>query len=222
MRDSGDKYMKPGAFMPAASRFGMMGQVDRWVISKLFNDYSHIFMQNPDIVMNINLSAQSIDDDLMADFITQLLDKTVINPNQVCFEIAETVLINHYSSACLFIEQIGQFGCAFAIDDFGSGLSSFSYLKSIKIDFLKIDGDLIRDVCDDLIDKTMIESIHTMGHLLGIKSIAECADSEAIINEIRQIGIDYAQGYYLGDPVSLDNFTNLKPECTSRTGAYIN
>ncbi len=222
MLDIEDNYLKPGAFIPTASRFGMMAQIDRWVISKLFNDYSHVFMQNPDLVMSINLSAQSVSDELMIDFISRQLETSVVSPHQICFEIAETILINQFSSARLFIEQIGSLGCAFALDDFGSGLSSFSYLKGIGVDFLKIDGDLIRDVCDDVIDRTMIESINTMGHLLGIKSIAECADSEQIIHEIRQLGIDYAQGYYLGDPVSMNKFTNLKSETFSQPGALIN
>lgn len=222
MLDAENQFLTPGAFIPPANRFGLMGQVDRWVIRKLFNDYSHIFMQNPDLVMSINLSAQSITDDLMIEFIAQLFEKTVISPHQICFEIAETVLTNHFSSASLFVEQVSRLGCAFALDDFGSGLSSFSYLKNLKIDFLKIDGDLIRDVCVDIVDRTMVESINTMGHLLGIRSIAECADSEAIIQEIKQLGIDYAQGYYLGDPVSLDNFTNLKSDNLNFPGVFIN
>lgn len=222
MLDTEDKYLKPGAFIPTASRFGMMGQIDRWVIGKLFNDYSHVFMQNPDLVMNINLSVQAVSDELTIDFISRQFETSVVSPHQICFEITETILTNHFSSARLFIEQIGSLGCACALDDFGSGLSSFSYLKGIGVDFLKIDGDLIRDICDDVVDRTMIESINTMAHLLGIKTIAKCADSEAIIHEIRQLGIEYAQGYYLGDPVSMDNFTNLKSENFNRPGAFIN
>jgi EAL domain-containing protein (putative c-di-GMP-specific phosphodiesterase class I) len=212
MLDEQDDYITPGAFIPAATRYGLMNKIDRWVIAKLFNDYSHVFMQNSDLVLNLNLSAQSIADDSMIDYVTQLFDTTVILPKQICFEISETVLINNYTSAGLFIEQIGNLGCAFALDNFGSGLSSFAYLKSIKVDFLKIDGDLIRDICDDIVDRTMIESINTMAHLLGVKSIAECADNERVIREIKKLGLDYAQGYFLGDLVSLDNFTNLGSE----------
>ncbi len=222
MLDADGNLLIPGSFIPAANRFGMMGQVDRWVIGKVFSDFSHIFMQNPELVMSINLSAQTIADDMMIEFISQQFEKSVLSPHQICFEIAETVLINHFSSAGLFIEHLNNLGCAIALDDFGSGLSSFSYLKGIKIDFLKINGDLIRDVCDDVIDRTMIESINSLSHLLGIKSIAECADSEAIILEIRRLGIDYAQGYYLGDPVSMGNFTNPKSENLNLRGAIIN
>ncbi len=222
MLDAQGKYLKPGAFIPTASRFGMMAQIDRWVVSKLFNDYSHVFVQNSDLVMSINLSAQAISDDLMIDFISRQFETSIVSPRQVCFEIAENIMTNHFSSARIFIERLRTLGCAFALDDFGSGLSSFSYLKEVGVDFLKIDGDLIRDVCDDVIDRTMVESINTMGHLLGIKSIAECADSEAIIHQIEQLGIDYAQGYYLGDPVSMDKFTNLKSESSIRPGTLIN
>ena len=217
-----DEYISPGAFIPAATRYGMMGKIDRWVIARLFNDYSHIFMQNPNLVLNLNLSAQSVADDSMIDYVRQLFEKTVILPKQICFEISENVLINNLTSAGLFIEQIGDLGCAFALDNFGSGLSSFAYLKNIKVDFLKIDGDLIRDIKDDIVDRTMIESINTMAHLLGIRSIAECADSESVIHEIKKLGLDYAQGYYLGDLVSLDNFTNLGLENQNISGIVIN
>jgi len=209
MLDDQNNFITPGAFIPAAARYGLMNKIDRWVIGKLFSDYSHVFVQNPDMVLNLNLSAQSVADNSMIDFVISLFEHSAISPKQICFEISETVLINNFTSAGLFIVQVGSLGCAFALDNFGSGLSSFSYLKNIKVDFIKIDGDLIRDICDDIVDRTMIESINTMAHLLGVRSIAECADNERVISEIKRLGLDYAQGFYLGDPVLLDDFANL-------------
>lgn len=222
MLDDQDGFITPGAFIPAATRYGLMNKIDRWVIGKLFNDYAHVFVQNPDMVLNLNLSAQSIVDNSMIEFVISLFKQSVILPRQICFEISETILINNFTSAGLFIEQAGSLGCAFAVDNFGSGLSSFSYLKNINVDFVKIDGDLIRDVCDDIVDRTMVGSINTMAHLLGVRSIAECADNERVIAEIRKLELDYAQGFYLGDPVLLDNFTNLNAENRSAFSIQLN
>lgn len=210
MLDADGEYIAAGAFIPAAIRYGLMKQIDRWVIKKLFEGYSHIFMQNPDLVLNLNLSAQSVGDDSLIDYVTHLFGKTVVSPHQICFELSETVLINNFTSAGILIEQLGKLGCAFALDDFGNGLSSFSYLKNTRVDFIKIDGTLIRDICDDKVDRSMVESINTMAHLMDIKTIAECADSEAVIQLLRELELDYAQGYYLGEPVSMDSFTSLK------------
>ena len=220
--DSNEQHISPGAFIPAANRFGLMKQIDRWVVKKVFEDYSHIFMQNPDLVLNLNLSAQSVADDSLVDYINQQFEKTVISPHQICFEIAETVLINNFTNAGILVQRLGGLGCAFALDDFGSGLSSFSHFKNLKIDFIKIDGSLIRDITDDEIDYAMIESINNMGHLLGIKSIAECADSEPVIQALKKMGLDYAQGYYLGEPVSMDKFTNLKASFLNASNIQVN
>ncbi|MCP4430277.1 MAG: EAL domain-containing protein [Gammaproteobacteria bacterium] len=222
MIDLENNDLKPGAFIPSASRYGMMAQVDRWVITRLFKDYSHIFMQNPDLIMSVNLSAQVISDDQLIEFVSDQFNKNVLSPKQICFEIAETTLTNHFSKASRFIEEMCKIGCSIALDDFGSGLSSFSYLKNIKVDFVKIDGDLIRDVGIDIIDKAMVESINTMCHLLDIRTIAKCADSDLVVSEIKQLGIDFAQGYYLGNPVSMDKFTHMKSEGISRPRALIN
>ncbi len=108
------------------------------------------------------------------------------------------------------------------MDNFGSGLSSFSNFKSLKIDLIKIDGALIRDVMDDVVDQAMIESINNMAHLLGIKTVAECADSEAVIQELKKIGLDYAQGYHLSEPVSMNNFTNLQSSSRNISSIKVN
>ncbi len=220
--DKSDEHVSPGAFIPAANRYGLMHQIDRWVIRKVFQDYSHIFMQNPDLVLSLNLSAHAIADVSMIDYVIKLFERTVVSPHQICFEITETVLINNFTSASFFIQQAVSYGCAIAIDDFGSGLSSFSNLKNLKIDLIKIDGALIRDVMDDMVDQAMIDSINNMAHLLGIKTVAECAESEVIIQQLKKMGIDYAQGYHLSEPVSLNNFTNLQSNSRNISSIKVN
>ena len=120
------------------------------------------------------------------------------------------MLTNNFSSISQLIKRLGDLGCSFALDNFGSGLSNFSLIKNLKIDFIKIDGNLVRDISEDAIDKTMVESINTMSHLLGIRTIAECADSEFIIQALKFLGVDFAQGFYLGNPVSMDDASGLE------------
>ena len=181
-----------------------MPQIDRWVIDHVFGSYPHIFMQNPDLVLSLNLSAPSIADDSLAEYILQMFETTVVKPHQICFEIAETALSHNLSGASRLIKRLQTAGCSFALDDFGSGLASFAALKDLKVDFVKIDGNLVRNICSDEVDRTMVKSINAMAHLLGIRTIAESVDDEAAIEQLKSIGVDYAQGYYLGDLVRLD------------------
>jgi diguanylate cyclase (GGDEF)-like protein/PAS domain S-box-containing protein len=204
MLDDTDNVITPGAFLPAATRFGLMPQIDRWVIERVFTSYPHVFMQNPELVLNLNLSASSIADESLGEFILQMFEQTVVKPDQICFEISETTLSHNLASASQLIKCLQAIGCSFALDDFGSGLASFTVLKDLSMDFVKIDGNLIRDICSDEIDFAMVESINSMAHLLNIKTIAESVDGEASIEKLKSIGIDYAQGYYLGNLVQLD------------------
>jgi len=210
MLDQSGNYILPGSFLPAADRFGLMRQIDRWVIDKGCGDYAHLFMQNPNLVLSLNLSASSIDDDSVSEYIEQMMDKSVVQQHQICFEVNETVVTNNFSSISQLIKQLGDLGCSFALDNFGSGLSNFSLIKNLKIDFIKIDGNLVRDISEDAIDKATVESINTMGPLLGIRTIAECADSEFIIKALKFLGVDFALWFYLGNPVSMDDASGLK------------
>ena len=204
MLDEDRNVITPGAFLPAASRFGLMPQIDRWVIDRVFAAYPHIFMQNPELVLSLNLSAPSIADDSLAEFILKMFEKTVVKPHQICFEITETALGHNLANASRLIKRLQTIGCSFALDDFGSGLASFAALKDLHVDFVKIDGNLVRDICCDAVDCAMVESINTMAQLLDTKTIAESVDGEATLARLKSIGIDYAQGYYLGDLVPLE------------------
>jgi diguanylate cyclase (GGDEF)-like protein/PAS domain S-box-containing protein len=215
MLDDNNEVITPGAFLPAASRFGLMPQIDCWVIERVFASYPHIFMQNPGLVLSLNLSAPSIADESLVEFILQMFTKTVVEPHQICFEISETTLSHDLASASRLIKRLQEAGCSFALDNFGSGLASFTALKELKVDFVKIDGNLIRDICSDEVDFAMVESINSMAHLLDIKTIAESVDGEASIEKLKSIGIDYAQGYYLGNLVKLDDLDSVSKDYSS-------
>ncbi len=210
MLDDNGTVIIPGAFLPAASRFGLMGKIDRWVIARIFSDFAHVFVQNPGFLVSLNLSALSLTDDSLADYIASLFEKSVIQPPQVCFEISESALNHHLASATVLIESLRELGCSFALDNFGSGLASFTALKKLKLDYLKIDGDLVRDIKSDSVNCSMVESINTMAHLLDIKTIAEKVDDEGLIETLREIGVDYAQGYALGDLVDFAEIGHSK------------
>ncbi len=204
MLDTSGQVITPGAFLPSASRFGLMPQIDRWVIERVFGGYPHIFMQNPDLVLSLNLSAASIADESLAEYILQRFEQTVVKPQQICFEVSESALNHNLASAQGLIKRLQAAGCHFALDNFGSGLASFAAVKNLDIDFIKIDGSLVRGMETDDVDRTMVESINAMAHLLHIRTIAENVDAESSLERLKAIEVDYAQGYYLGDLVPLD------------------
>jgi len=199
----GEKIVPPDSFIPAAERYNMMPLIDEWVISKTFdflNEYQEA--KNSELRVAINLSGQSLSEDNVLNLITNLLRKNKnLKKEHICFEITETAAIANLSRATEFILQIKQMGCKFSLDDFGSGLSSFSYLKNIPVDLLKIDGIFIRDITSDPINKAFVESIHNIGKMMGIKTTAEYVENEDILNCVKSIGIDYAQGYHIARPI---------------------
>ncbi|MFT5221520.1 MAG: diguanylate cyclase (GGDEF)-like protein/PAS domain S-box-containing protein [Planctomycetota bacterium] len=204
MLDKKDNLLAPGSFLSAAIRFGLMPQIDRWVIERVFNRYSHIFMQNPDLVLGLNLSAPTIAEDSLLDFILQCFAKSVVQPHQICFELSENALNNNLAAAGRLINELRAIGCTFALDDFGSGLASFQGLKNLKLDFVKIDGSLIRDIGSDPLNRSMVESINSMAQLLELKTVAKSVEDESTMIELKNIGIDYAQGYHLGGLSALE------------------
>ncbi len=196
----------PCNFIPAIERYGLMTIIDRWVISTAFRKYSHVFGSNTNTCIAINLSGNSLNDETTLGFILQELESSDILARQVCFEITETAAINNLALASQLISELKKVGCSFALDDFGSGLSSFTYLKNLPVDFLKIDGSFVHDMVSDSIDHAMVEAINQVGHIMGIVTIAECAESMDVVDQLRLLGVDYAQGYALGEPVPMDSF----------------
>jgi diguanylate cyclase (GGDEF)-like protein/PAS domain S-box-containing protein len=209
MLDDSGKIIPPGAFIPAAERYNMMPAIDRWVIRNLFAFCAgEFFTGNPEQpattqIYTINLSGNSVND---ADFLQFVRDQFTLHelpPERFCFEITETSAIANLSSAATFISELKTMGCLFALDDFGSGLSSFGYLKNLPVDFLKIDGQFVKDIVDDPIDAAMVKSINEIGHVMGIRTIAEFVENDAILNKLKEIGVDFAQGYGISRPEPL-------------------
>jgi diguanylate cyclase (GGDEF)-like protein/PAS domain S-box-containing protein len=195
--EQGDDVL-PMAFIPAAERYSLMPSVDRWVLSTAMSMMREHFAKFSFIT--INISGQSLNDREFLDFAIDCLHDNGINPEQICFEITETAAIANFSNAIRFIHTLKGLGCRFALDDFGSGLSSFAYLKSLPVDFLKIDGSIVRGIADDATQRVMVEAIARIGHVMGIKIIAEFVENESVLNELRQIGVDYAQGFGISKP----------------------
>ncbi len=201
MIDELGDMVPPGAFIPAAERYNFMSTIDKWVIENTFE----CLRNSPDhYKFAINLSGGSINSGEFLKFVKKQLRKSHINAEQICFEITETAAISNLNTARKFIEEIKVIGCKFSLDDFGSGLSSFGYLKSLPVDFLKIDGQFVRDLLKDQIDYAMVKSINDVGHIIGIKTIAEYVENESIKNELVEMGVDYLQGYYTGEPKPLE------------------
>lgn len=207
MLDEEGNVISPMSFLPAAERFHLMPVVDRWVIHKAFKEMEKIRNTEKNISIkrfNINLSGQSLSDPELLDYIRAELALCGINANDVCFEITETAAISNLSSASGLIDELRKIGFRFALDDFGSGLSSFGYLKNLKVDYLKIDGSFIRDIASDTADHAMVRSINQVAHVMGIQTVAEYIESQDISIMATGIGIDYGQGVYLADARPLE------------------
>lgn len=211
MIDEEGVVVSPNDFMPSAERYNLMPTIDRWVIDQAFQ-YKRQQQQNAaqqnttENYFSINISGASINDDTFMEFIHRKTKEHHINPKFICFEITETTAIKNLTKANQFISELRSSGFSFALDDFGSGLSSFSYLKNLRVDFLKIDGSLVREIHNNLIDYTMVESIHRIGQVIGIKTIAEFVENRAILEKLSEIGVDFAQGYGIDKPVEIDKW----------------
>ena len=211
LSDESGAIIPPDAFLPAAERYGLMHQIDRWVIHRLFTTQaahyrecwrrSQVTGYTP--LFAINLSGESINDDQFVEFLQHQFELHRVPPQVICFEITETVAITNLSKAIHFIREMKQLGCQFALDDFGSGMSSFGYLKELPIDYLKIDGQFIRDILDNEIHQAMTHAFNQIGHLMQIQTIAEFVENDAILHQLRLMGVDYAQGYGIARPLPL-------------------
>ena len=206
LKETDGTLVPPMAFIPAAERYHIMPAIDRWVVQQTVNliARSDQMQSNDAPVLNINLSGQSISDDEVLRFMVDQIAREEVNPEKICFEITETAAIADLSHATRFIAVMTGLGCRFALDDFGSGLSSFAYLKNLNVSYLKIDGGFVRNMVNDRIDYAMVESINHVGHTLGIKTIAEFVETDEVLEAVSQLGVDYAQGYCIDGPVPVD------------------
>ena len=201
MKGENGELIPPMAFIPAAERYGLMPQIDRWVISNAFAQYasSHPSDRTKD-TCTINLSGASICDEHLYDFVVEQFKQSQVDPAGICFEITETAAIANLTQAVALIRKLKGLGCRFSLDDFGSGMSSFTYLKHLCVDYLKIDGAFIKGMISDPIDHAMVEAINHIGHVMKIQTIAEWVEDESFLEALRRIGVDYAQGYAIEEP----------------------
>jgi diguanylate cyclase (GGDEF)-like protein/PAS domain S-box-containing protein len=196
MHGKKDEIILPGAFIPSAERFGFMSQIDYWVIQAAVQ----CLAAHPNLHLAVNLSGKSLSDPALEDFIHLNLKKHSVEPNRLGFEITETAAVVNFDHARVFIQGLKNLGCKFALDDFGVGFSSFTYLRELPVDHIKIDGSFVRNLDQDPINQALVRSIHEMARAVDKKTIAEFVENEAILHILKEIGIDYAQGYYLGRP----------------------
>jgi len=207
LRNEDGTLSLPGSFMPAAERYDLMGAIDRWVVSHLFSDQA-VPLNTTTVpvskgqlpLFTINLSGASLNSDTFLDFVLKQIALHNINPRLLCFEITETMAISHFDRTVKLIQSLRGIGCHFALDDFGSGMSSFGYLKSLPVDYLKIDGAIVRHIADKPVERAMVEAINDVGHVMGLKTMAEYVENDAIREHLLAIGVDYVQGYSIEMP----------------------
>ncbi len=206
MRGPEGALIPPGAFLPAAERFDLISMVDRWIITRTFSLLAdHLRSRGEQSIAHcaVNLSGSTLSDESLLPFIKNQLSLHHLPAEIVCFEVTETAAISNFQSAIRFIRDLRAMGCRFALDDFGSGLSSFAYLRTLPVDYLKIDGSFVRDIAHDEVNQALVSNINAVGHLLGKRTIAEFAEDDHTIARLRELGVDYAQGYGLHRPEPL-------------------
>jgi diguanylate cyclase (GGDEF)-like protein/PAS domain S-box-containing protein len=206
MKNKAGDIIPPDDFISAAERYNLMPKIDRMVLKKTFEAMSagHFYQTGlPYRVVGINLSGDSISDESFLAYIKEQAENYGIDFKEVCLEITETVAIANLAKASDFMMELKGLGCQFALDDFGSGLSSFGYLKNLPVDYLKIDGSFVKDMTSDKIDHAMVESINQVGHILGMKTIAEWVEDDETFSLLKEMGVDYSQGFHTGKPMPL-------------------
>jgi len=208
MRDEKGELVGPDQFIPAAERYNLMSTLDRWVIRQAL---SQLADRNPEaeeahFTLAINLSGTSLSEDRFLEFVISELKKQKLPHGAICFEITETAAISNLSRVIHFMQALKKLGCKFSLDDFGSGLSSFTYLKNLPVDYLKIDGQFIRNVAEDSVDESMVRAINQVGQAMGIETIAERVETKEVLDKLSELGIEFAQGYYIARPTSVQTF----------------
>lgn len=203
MPDGNGGHLSPASFVLAAERYGLATRLDHWVVTEVLERYRGWF-GDATVGVTINLSGQSVGDEELLRLVHELLNRHEIPAGCVCFEITETAAVRDVEQARAFISALRGLGCRFALDDFGSGQASFRYLKTLDLDFLKIDGSFVRGVSHRELERVLVESIHRIGQVLGIHVVAEGVETQEVLEEIRGLGMDYAQGYVHGRPCAVE------------------
>jgi diguanylate cyclase (GGDEF)-like protein len=211
MRDEQGQLVQPAEFIPAAERFNLMPAIDRWVVRQACGRLAHRRgdARFEPYVLGINISATTLNDEQFLDFVIAELAAADLAPGALCFELTESAAMTSLASATHFIDELRGRGCRFSLDDFGSGLSSFIFLKNLPVDFLKLDGQFMHNVAHDHIDRSLVGAIAQIGETMGIRTIAERVDSAEVLARLAEAGIEYAQGHYIGAPQPVDVLQSL-------------
>jgi EAL domain-containing protein (putative c-di-GMP-specific phosphodiesterase class I) len=204
--DDNGKIIEPASFIPAAERDDLMANIDRWVVRTALGNYGDRIRAERDLSIAINLSANSLNDPLFWPFLQEELKATRVLPNQIHLEITETALINNLSAAHALVSAAREAGCAIVLDDFGTGLSSFAYLKRFPVDYVKIDGAFMQNLKESGVDRAIVESINDIAHKLGARTVAECVEDAEAIEILRMIGVDEVQGFAISRPMPIEAF----------------
>jgi len=210
MLDEQDNELAPASFIPVAERYRLMSDIDRWVVHNTLKSLRRAPSSFDHTQFTINLSGGSFTDSTLVKDIQTEFARFDVAPERIIFEITETAVVASVERACQFIDELTEFGCRFAIDDFGSGMSSFSYLKRFEAQFLKIDGSLIQEIATESDDRNMVAAINQMAHVLGMKTIAEFVENQEIVDVLDEIGVDMLQGYGIGRPTPLSSVLTLR------------
>ncbi|MEG4232272.1 EAL domain-containing protein [Microcoleus sp. Pol11C3] len=206
MMDENGKIVSPAQFIPAAERYGLITEIDCWVIETFFSNYHKL--PEKDVLSQglytINLSGASISNNQFLRFLIEQFYRYKVPPQTIGFEITETAAIANFEQARYFMSELKKIGCCFALDDFGSGLSSFAYLMNLPVDYLKIDGAFVKNISHNLISQALVEGFNRIAHAMNLETIAEFVEDETILEKLREIGVDYAQGYGIARPVPIN------------------
>jgi len=202
LNDDEGTLISPGSYIPAAERFSLMKDVDYWVIEQTFKHLSDLYksIKHCELCLFINISANSLTNNQFSEFVIQQYKKYNIAPDAVCLEMSESNAVKNINQTADVIAALRKYNIKFSLDDFGTGISSFSYLKNLPVDYLKINGNIIKNISHDTADKAMVAAINQIGKVMNIQTIAKHVENAFTLNQLKEIGIDYAQGYYLGKP----------------------
>ena len=218
LNDDEGTLISPGSYIPAAERFSLMKDVDYWVIEQTFQQLSKLYknIDHCDTCLFINISANSLTNTSFTDFVIEQYKKYNISPDAVCLEISETKAIENINQTADIISALRKYNIKFALDDFGAGISSFSYLRNLPVDYLKIDGNIIKNISHNTADKAMVAAINQIGKVMNIEIIAKHVENVFTLNQLKDIGIDYAQGFYLSKPKHISEGVNELKESMRR------
>lgn len=207
LTDEDGKAVPADLFIPMAERYGMIGLIDRWVVKTVLTNYHRYYPQGNTLVA-INLSGSSLSDEKFIEFVLEVLHQSSMPPQKLCFEITETTTISQLDQALKFITTLKELGVTFALDDFGSGVSSFGYLRRLPVDYLKIDGDLIRNIGTEDYIRTIVDMVNQVATMMGMKTIAEFVENDEILENLRHLNVPYGQGYGIGKPRPLPSIAD--------------